>query len=257
MRIVASDYDGTLCSHGRLLGDVLGAVRRWRDAGNLFGLATGRDFAMTAPEADKWKLPVDFYVCINGGAIYDKKRRLLNQTSLPDGLAPELMRHPAAAASMHIQISSAGSLRLVLREGSWFPRFAAGFDYAEVTLAEALAARDVGQISVAYADEDESRQWETALRRDFGDAITPHRNKTCIDINPRGVDKAYGLSWLLGHMGWAREDLRVVGDGFNDLAMIREFGGYTVPGAAEETAAAAVAVFADVPEMLERLGGCY
>lgn len=253
MLIVASDYDGTLYSKGVLLGDVAEAVRRWRGGGNLFGLATGRDFSMTAPEADRWDIPVDFYVCMNGGAIYDEKRRLLHKTDLPNELIPELIRHPAADASMHIQLSSAGPLRVVLREGSWFPRFAAAFGYTEMTLEEALAVRDIGQISVAYRDEEESRSWEAALRRDFGDAITPHRNKTGIDINPRGVDKAYGLVRLLERMGWERERLHVVGDGFNDLAMIREFGGYTVPGAAEEVARAAAAVFAGVPEMLAAL----
>lgn len=253
MHIVASDYDGTLYSQGQLLGDVTGAVRRWREAGNLFGLATGRDFAMTAPEADKWQLPLDFYVCLNGAAIYNKDRQLLHQTCLDDKLIPELVRHPAAAASIHIQLSEVDELRFVVREGSWFPGL--GYPFTEVTDAEAATFRNLGQISVAYRDLRESDKWEEVLRRDFGDAIAPHHNKMCIDINPGGVDKAYGLSWLVRHMGWDKERVHVVGDASNDLAMIRQFGGYTVPGATMEVAEAAVCTCLDVPDMLARLSG--
>lgn len=251
MRIVASDYDGTLFAGGKLLGDVPGAVRRWREAGNLFGIATGRDFFMTAPEADKWKVPVDFLVCMNGGAVYDGKRRLLHRIDLPNQLVAELLRHPAADASMHLQLSGVEPLRVVVREGSWFPAY--GLKFTEVTLEEAFAIRDIGQISVAYGSEEESIAWEATLRRDFGDRIAPHRNKRCIDINPTGVNKAQGLSWLIEHMGWDRNRMHVVGDGFNDLAMIRAFGGYTVPDATEEVVREAVAVCADVPDMLARL----
>lgn len=253
MRIVASDYDGTLYSQGRLLGDVNGAVRRWREAGNLFGLATGRDFAMTAPEADKWQIPLDFYVCLNGSAIYDKDRRLLHQTCLDDDLIVRLVRHPAAAASMHIQLSGAGPLRFVIREGSWFPGL--GYPFTEVTDEEAATLTRLSQISFAYREQEESDRWEKALRRDFGDAIAPHRNKLCIDVNSGGVDKAYGLSWLVRRMGWDKERVHVVGDASNDLAMIRQFGGYTVPGATAEVAEAAISICADVPDMLARLSG--
>lgn len=253
MRIVASDYDGTLYSQGQLLGDVTGAVRRWREAGNLFGLATGRDFAMTAPEADKWQLPLDFYVCLNGSAIYDKDRQILHQTYLDDGLIAKLVRHPAAAASMHIQLSGAGPLRFVVREGSWFPGL--GYPFTQVDEEEAAALKGLSQISVAYREQGESDKWEAILRRDFGSAIAPHRNKMCIDINAGGVDKAYGLSWLVRHMGWDKDRVHVVGDASNDLAMIRQFGGYTVPGATDEVAEAAVCTCMDVPDMLARLSG--
>lgn len=143
MRIVASDYDGTLYERGAMLGDVAQAVRAWRADGNLFGIATGRDFHMTAPEADKWGIEADFYVCMNGGAIYDGERWLLHCRTLDDALIPRILGHPAAHASMHLQLSSVDPLRVVLREGSWFPRL--GFEFKEVTLDQALAFRGLGR----------------------------------------------------------------------------------------------------------------
>ncbi|MCD8351746.1 MAG: Cof-type HAD-IIB family hydrolase [Planctomycetaceae bacterium] len=252
MRIVASDYDGTLYERGKMLGDVAPAIRAWRAAGNLFGFATGRDFYMTAPEADKWGLEADFYVCLNGGAIFDSERRLLHSRTLEDSLIPRLIQHPAAQASMHLQLSGVEPLRVVLGEGSWFPRL--GFEYEELSLDEAMALRGLGQISVAYTSLEECARWDEALRRDFGDAILPHRNKMSIDINPPGVDKASGLGWLLLDRGWSRDEFYVVGDGVNDVSMIREFGGFTVPGADPAVVAVATKTYPDVPAMLEALG---
>lgn len=42
--VVASDYDGTL-HQGGISADVVEMIRRYRAAGNLFGVVTGRDYA--------------------------------------------------------------------------------------------------------------------------------------------------------------------------------------------------------------------
>lgn len=251
MRIVASDYDGTLYTQGRLIGDVVSAVWKWREAGNRFGLATGRDSAMTFPEVDKWALPVDFYVCINGAAVYDHDRSLLAKHNLPDGILPVLLNHPACEASVSLQLSGVGPLRVVLRKGEWFSTL--GIPFQEVSFEEALKITDIGQISVAYPSEDESMKWTEILGEDLSDVIVPHRNKTTIDINAVGVDKAKGIKALLAKTGWPKDRVYTVGDGSNDIGMIKEFGGFTVPGASEEVRRIAKRMFADVPDMLANI----
>jgi len=42
MRLLASDYDGTLASHGVIQPEALAAVRRWKAANGLFAIVTGR-----------------------------------------------------------------------------------------------------------------------------------------------------------------------------------------------------------------------
>ncbi len=249
MRIAVSDYDGTMFHAGKLLGDVVGAVTAWRGAGNAFVIATGRDYWMTVSEIERWGIPVDYLICTNGAALYDAEGNLLQRRDIPNPLIPKLLRHPAAMASMHFQLSSGVEpLRLFLRERSWFPRI--GVNYTRVEYEETLGFTDLGQISFAYDDEEECIGWEEALRRDFGAAIDPHRNKTTSDINVNGGDKASGIDESLHLWGWEGRKVYVIGDGGNELGMIRKFGGFTVPGAQAETAAAATRVFADVADML-------
>ena len=48
MRLIATDYDGTL-THGGIDEEKLDAIRRWRADGNIFGIISGRgpDFLAT------------------------------------------------------------------------------------------------------------------------------------------------------------------------------------------------------------------
>jgi HAD superfamily hydrolase (TIGR01484 family) len=249
MRIAASDYDGTMYLAGKLLGDVVGAVTAWRAAGNIFVIVTGREYGMIVSEIERWGIPVDSLICLNGAAIYGVDGSLQQYKYIPDAVLPALLRHPAVVASMHIQLSSSTEpLRVFLRETSWFPRL--GVTFARVEYEEALDATGLGQISLAYEDGEACTRCEAALRRDFGDAIDPNRNKTTIDVNVAGVDKASGIDELLRLRGWEGRDVYTIGDGGNDLGMIRKFGGFTVPGAQAEVGLAAKKVYADLADML-------
>lgn len=258
MRIAVSDYDGTMCHQRKLIGDVVGAVAKWRARGNRFGIATGRDKSMIVSEIELWKIPVDFVIAANGATIFGGDggdsgeggySGLLFKRSLPDDLIPRLLTHPSALASMHAQISDSGPLRLVLTPLSWFPRI--GVTYTEVTRDEACGLADLAQISFAYNGEEERIFREAELRRDFGDAVSLHPNKTTIDINAPGVDKATGILELLRARGWEGLPVDVIGDGGNDIGMITRFSGYTVPGAQEDVVRAARRVCRDLGDMLE------
>lgn len=251
MKIIASDYDGTLYANGELLGDVVGAVTKWRNAGNLFGIATGRDFSMTTPEIERWGIPVDFIVCINGAAIYDSDFTLLDSHLLDNDAVSLILNHPAAPVSQHYQISGLGPLQVMLREGSFFWDFDIAFQRIE--LEQALAACDVGQISLGYPSVEEATRWTEALNADLGVYIEAHQNKRMIDITRRGVDKAAGIATLLKVKGWDAGDVYAIGDGDNDVGMIRAYHGQTVPNAAPAALAAAQKQFQSVPDFIESI----
>lgn len=248
MRIAVSDYDGTIATRTGLIGDVIPAIEKWCGAGSIFGIATGRDLPMTLAETDKWGIPFDFLICVNGAAIYNHEKTLLKARLLEDTLVPRLLTHPAAMASMHYQLSGLGPLKLLLRENSWFPRI--GVPYTEVSMEEALALTSLGQVSFAYDTEEECEKWTDQLARDLGSEIAIHPNKITIDINAPGVDKATGIEELLALKNWHGAEIFVIGDGGNDVEMIHRFAGFTVPNAAPEAERLATRKFDNVAEML-------
>ncbi len=251
MQVAVSDFDGTLFTHQRThIGDVVPAVDAWRRAGNRFGIATGRDFNMIQDGLRRSGIPHDFIICLNGAYATDADGTVLFKTLLGDDLVPDLVRHPAAAASTQIQLSGEFLTKAVLRKDSWFKKI--GIEFETISEDEAALATGLGQMSLAYHTEDEALAWKERLLADFPGRLAVHTNRISIDINANGVDKANGVDRLLEAMGWRDVPVRVIGDGMNDVGMISRFGGFSLDDAPEAVKAAATAVFPDVPAMLNR-----
>lgn len=249
MLIAATDYDGTLCINGNVAPGVLDAVRQWRLRGNRFGIVTGRDRDMILHPAGLWDIPFDFLVCCNGAAIYDQDTTMLAARYLEDTVIPDILRHPAATASLHFELCHPEATLLhVLHPDSWFPRL--GTPFREVTLNGALALTNLLQIGLAYTTEEESKRNAAALNAAFGERLRAHQNGVCIDITPEDVNKAQGLCDLLNHFAWPEENLLVIGDGGNDIPMLKRYNGFTVPNADAAVKAEAKKVFDDVGAML-------
>ena len=72
MKILASDYDGTLRTEELVDINDVHAIHEFRAAGNMFGLVTGRSMESIQTEIQKNKIEFDFIVANNGGVIYDR-----------------------------------------------------------------------------------------------------------------------------------------------------------------------------------------
>ena len=70
--VLASDYDGTLATDGRVAPTTLAAVDRWRRAGGKFVLATGRELNDLLATFDRIEI-CDRVVAENGALLYDPK----------------------------------------------------------------------------------------------------------------------------------------------------------------------------------------
>lgn len=252
MRIVVSDFDGTLKPfHGSMDPAVVDAIRRWRAGGNAFGIATGRDRVMTLMETERSRIPYDFLVLINGAALYDGAARLLDATLIDDDLVEPILRHPAALASEHYQLIDLKAIYLYERRETFFGKF--GIPNVPVDVDAALALRDLAQISFWYQTADEALEWARRLDADFPGRIAAHANTQAIDITRRGVDKAEGIRRVLALLGYADAEVFAIGDGGNDVGMIREYNGATVPDGAPAAKEVARRVYADVGAMLDDL----
>ena len=69
IHIFASDYDGTLYKDHIIRESDLIAIQEFRKLGHKFGIVTGRCIDSIRHEIDKYKIPVDFLIGINGGVV--------------------------------------------------------------------------------------------------------------------------------------------------------------------------------------------
>ncbi len=99
--VLASDYDGTLATHGELHGATLAALQRLKDSGRRLLLVTGRTvdaLRLMCPESDVF----DLIVAENGALIYEPATKKTAQLAppLPDNFASVCRAH--GVHDMHV-----------------------------------------------------------------------------------------------------------------------------------------------------------
>lgn len=253
MKIAACDFDGTLCRRGGVSREDLDAISLWRAAGNLFGLATGRDLNLSRVEIDKWGIEIDFLVCNTGASIYDGDLNLVHLTALPHGSTPGLIDHPMSRRSRYCLLSRAGQSYIINQsKESWLTGLGLPLTPIEAEAARALSG--LAQFGLEFDSHKEARLAAEAYNRDLAPAVRAQQSGTCVDLIAAGIDKGEGLALMIELMDLKPEAVLAIGDSENDLAMFRRYEGYAVASAPEDIQAEAGAVVESPAEML-RLGG--
>ena len=78
-KIIASDYDGTLCRDEGITEHDKAAIARWQTAGNLFGLVTGRNIhdALAVTRDPSCGIRFDFVICCSGSIVLDRDGHII------------------------------------------------------------------------------------------------------------------------------------------------------------------------------------
>ena len=79
MKLLVSDYDGTIYDTDCIKDTRknIDAIKRFKDNGNLFSIATARIYPSIKSQTEKFKIPYDYLICCNGGCIFDKNDNLI------------------------------------------------------------------------------------------------------------------------------------------------------------------------------------
>lgn len=218
MKILASDYDGTLNVGGTVRTETMDAITAWRAAGNLFGVVSGRNLGSIYHTLERDGVPYDFMIGCNGSVMTDADGKPVGHSCIPARVAKalfgEIYRYEAqyVAASYDwssLDVEKSTDLRAddqylmidgermdhVLQVSAWFPR--PEFAHA---VRNACEARFPGQIK----------------------GLMP--TVQSIDFVCGGTNKASGIRRLTELRGIDPEIILTVGDGDNDLDMLTDPG---------------------------------
>ncbi len=251
MVILASDYDGTL-NRGGISASVREAVARFRAAGNLFGIVTGRDYWMYETVAREG-LPIDFILAMNGAMLIatDGERAgeiLRVERQANNGcmrwIAEHLWKHYGQSVDT-VLVRDRVSFCADVPDGN--ERFAP-MARADADSPDGIAA--FSQMNTRCGTEDEARRCVEEINARWGDTVNALQNGICIDIPPAGIDKGEGVARYADSMGVPYDNVYCAGDNMNDYAMIARFHGLAVENAVPELKAAAEGVFPDIAAMI-------
>ena len=221
--ILASDYDGTLHVDEEQTLKNLAAVAEWRKKGHQFGLITGRSYEMALLPIHEYHLPLDFLICNNGATIYRLDGTVIEHSPMNKNAVKEFFKLPTTDDLPRIfAISSQGTFTVRMKD----------------------------QFSLGCADEESAAACAAEINQQMGEELTAYYNQKSIDVVRAGISKSVGISRYLELDGRKGEPLFVVGDGGNDVDMIRDFNGYTITRGCKAAKQAASRIFDSVEDLI-------
>ena len=249
MKIVGSDYDGTL-TYGGIDEKKLTAIQKWQAAGNKFGIVSGRSGGFLFDLQKQYpQLKLDFFAACNGGYVTDGEGKLLHATACESVEALRLIEDLLSWGCTFVHFA-VDSYMCVLADMGNRPFFVA--EEKCVLLKDMPSFSYFYQVSAELASPSESAEMVARIKEKYGEYLNPLQNGRCLDIVPLGVNKAKGLYRVMEFFGAAYEDVIAVGDNINDADMLREFRSYAMENGVDEMKALADGVVRDVTEVFER-----
>ncbi len=214
MKLLASDYDGTLLLHPHkndsiiLAGDKE-AISRFQKAGNIFGICTGRGLDGVV----KWceDIVFDFYIINSGALILNKDKKIIQANYLEKQLIEDIL----AAFDSHICATFVYDGKMyVMNPNKDYPSHiqtvTSLHDFGHYFEAFSLHFEDDIEMATKIKDE---------IIGQFGKQIAVYQNIDNIDMCAKGCSKGNGIKTIQQYYGLSDEDMHVIGDSWNDIPM--------------------------------------
>lgn len=228
MKVLASDYDGTLRSEELIDKADIQAIHEFRKAGNIFGLVTGRSMESIKIEIEKNKFEFDFIVANNGGVIYDKDLTKLECMYMDYNKALDIIAYIKTLDCVSFVINDGYHRYKITVDKNQIDHKYGNMPETEEHEEAVLDRGKIAQLVVSLNDTMLADEIAHYINTNFRGYAVAYVNINCVDIVPHGVSKAEGLLYIEQHLGLCHDDIYAIGDSFNDLPMLEEFHGCAV-----------------------------
>ena len=225
-RLLVLDLDGTLTNSKKEISPRnRQTLLRLQQEGVRLVLASGRPTYGIAPLADALQMKEHggFILSYNGGEIIEWGiGRLLYKNLLPDDVLPVL--YTAAVRNGQAILTYDNEYILTESPDNEYVRKEAFLNKMKIRAVDDFleAAPLPLPKCLIVGDPDRLIRTEAELSLRLQGQISVYRSEPYfLELVPMGIDKAHSLSVLLDKLGLTRETMVAIGDGYNDLSMIR------------------------------------
>lgn len=238
MKIIASDFDGTINYQGKISEEDKIAIQRFRQAGNKFGVVTGRDVELASFIRPENGFEYDFLICCTGAVIRDGTGKIL---SARKGKVGDFFEDIIKKA-MELNAGTFNISDMMLR---------AHYDVTGNIVPQYKLLKEFTHANNWFYKTEDAIAFTEYVNTYHKNDIYAHRNGNSVDMPPLGVTKVTGIYDYASRFD--SPEVYTVGDNINDIPMIKEFSGFAVSNALPEVKAAAKHQCDRVCDMIEFL----
>lgn len=246
-KVFASDFDGTMYFYKaevKLPPENVEWIRRYQEAGNLFGLCTGRQVGGLTPFINGLVEP-DFYITSTGANIVDRDLKPIYKRGV-DRAAADAIVKAVKPKNYRVTLDIEGDICVFARMD--YP----GFYYVIDSVGNAPPGL-IHQLGIHTESPAEAAELSAWINANFGTYVNAFQNVQEVDVAPLGCTKGKGVlllrDWMKEHYGEIK--LFGIGDSINDLPLIEAADvSYTFPYAPETVQKKATKVVATIVDAL-------
>lgn len=193
-RLISTDLDGTIVFNGTISLRDREAMARWRAAGNLLVINTGRSVSALEHVVVPMGLEFDNAILYTGAAIVDADIRVRYSTALPAGVVEDILDFVEGAPGVTVFTTGLDEDLLI------YDTIGSGSElltlFRPATRRE-LDGREVIGVPMRFTDPEMAARTETYLHRRWEGQAVGFRNQDFIDVVPASASKGAGLRQLV------------------------------------------------------------
>lgn len=193
MKLIASDFDGTIFIDEKIKTEDIKAIRDFQDKGNLFGFVTGRTYHSLFVLIEG-KIDPDFVIANNGSHIFVKNGKEMT----------EILKYSLDKDIIMDVIDFYG--------GKYQTRIFTDKDRAVEKIADLREGEEILSLAI-YSDH--------ILENPFQEDFSFHKSIGVIDVINSAVSKQTGIEFIKDFYGFDKEII-AIGDDFNDITFLEQ-----------------------------------
>ena len=196
-RLISTDLDGTIVFNGTIPLRDREAMARWRAAGNLLVINTGRSVSALEHVVVPMGLEFDNAILYTGAVIVDEDIRVRRSTALPPGVVEDILDFVEGAPGVAVFTTGLDEDLLI------YDTIGSGSDLLTLfrpATRRDLDGREVIGVPMRFTDPEMASRTETYLRRRWDGQAVGFRNQDFIDVVPASASKGAGLRQLVASL---------------------------------------------------------
>ena len=236
MKLFASDYDMTIYIHEKIDDSVFDAIKKWREKGNIFAIATGRNKFSIFEHIDRYGLEFDYVVANNGALVFNSKREMIFEDTINDDIAYNVINFLYENFSGTVEVANDNYIiSIKSKDGNDILPFRVD---KKISINDIKTINHIIQINKMTPDAKATEEVANIINEKFDDVIA-YGNIRTVDIVKNTVNKANGVSFVenLIKKDNILEKVIVAGDSNNDIDMIKKYDGFAQINARENVKA--------------------
>lgn len=232
MKVIGSDFDGTITTGKTILDSTRKEIRKFRDAGNIFVIVTGRSVSKFKEGIKKYNIDFfDYVICADGSIVLDKNLNCIEKNTMNRNSVENVLNILLDEKNKQIILNTEENSYHIYDKRDFF------------NISESILS-----ISLVF----DSIKDRNSYSLDKIDGLSVYSNNIFTDILANGISKATSILKLYSNING--DELYIIGDGENDICMLEiAENSYTFASSVEIVKKSAKYAYHSIDEILSEI----